>query len=47
MYCLGLGGWASGSNKVISCVTQSEGRKTGSLNTSENSRPIKQKSMGH
>ena len=36
-YCLGLGGWASGSNKVMLCVTQSEGGKTGSPNTSENS----------
>ena len=33
---MGLGGWASGSNKVMSCVTQSEGRKIGSMNTSEN-----------
>ena len=36
-YCLGLGGWASGSNKVMSCVTWSEGRKMGSTNISENS----------
>ena len=36
-YCLGLGGWASGSSKVMSCVTRSEGGKTGSVNTSENS----------
>ena len=36
-YCLGLGGWASGSSKVMSCVTRSEGGKTGSANTSENS----------
>ena len=36
-YCLGLGGWASGSSKVMLCVTQSKGGKTGSANTSENS----------
>ena len=36
-YCLGLGGWASGSSKVMSCVTRSEGGKTGFANTSENS----------
>ena len=36
-YCLGLGGWASGSSKVMSRVTWSEGRKTVSLNTSKNS----------
>ena len=36
-YCLGLGGWASGSSKVISCVTQSKGGKTGSSKMSENS----------
>ena len=36
-YCLGLGGWASGSSKVMLCVTWSEGRKTGSMNISENS----------
>ena len=35
-YFLGLGGWASGSNKGILCVTRFEGRKTGSMNTSEN-----------
>ena len=35
-YCLGIGGWASGSRKVMLCVTQSEGRKMGSANTSEN-----------
>ena len=35
-YCLGLGGWASGSSKVMLCVTQSKGGKTGSANTSEN-----------
>ena len=35
-YCLGLGGWASGSSKVILCITQSEGGKTGSANMSEN-----------
>ena len=35
-YCLGLGGWASGSNKVMSCVTWSEGRKMGSSNMAEN-----------
>ena len=35
-YCLGLGGWASGSTKVMSCVMKSEGGKTGSTNTSEN-----------
>ena len=34
-YCLGLGGWASGSSKVMLCVTQSKGGKTGSANTSE------------
>ena len=31
-YCLGLGGWACGSSKVMLCVTWSEGRKTGSVN---------------
>ena len=36
-YCLGLGGWPSGSTKVVLSVMQSEGRKTGSMNTSENS----------
>ena len=36
-YCLGLGGWASGSSKVMSCVMQSKGGKTGSANMSENS----------
>ena len=36
-YCLGLGGWAFGSSKVISCVTQSKGKKIGSANMSENS----------
>ena len=36
-YCLGLGGWASGSNKVMFCVTQSKGGKTGSMNMSKNS----------
>ena len=36
-YCLGLGGWASGSSKVMSCVKQSKSRKMGSLNTSKNS----------
>ena len=36
-YCLGLGGWASGSSKVISSVIWSEGGKMGSVNTSENS----------
>ena len=36
-YCLGLGGWASGSSKVMLCVMRSKGRKTGSVNTSENS----------
>ena len=36
-YCLGLGGWASGSSKVMSCVMWSKGGKTGSMNTSENS----------
>ena len=36
-YYLGLGGWASRTSKVMSCVTQSKGRKTGSVNTSENS----------
>ena len=35
-YCLGLGGWVSGSSKVMSCVMQSEGGKMGSANTSEN-----------
>ena len=35
-YCLGLGGWASGSSKVILCVTWSEGRKMGSMDISEN-----------
>ena len=35
-YCLGLGGWASGSNKLMSCVMQSEDRKMGTLNISEN-----------
>ena len=36
-YCLGLGGWASGSNKVMLCVMRSKGGKTGSANMSENS----------
>ena len=36
-YCLGLGGWASGSSKVMLCMMQSKGRKTGSMNMSENS----------
>ena len=36
-YCLGLGGWASGSSKVMSCVMWSEGRKKGSVNMSKNS----------
>ena len=36
-YCLGLGGWASGSSKVMSCVIWSKGGKTGSANMSENS----------
>ena len=36
-YCLGLSGWASESSKVMSCVIWSEGGKTGSVNTSENS----------
>ena len=35
-YFLGLGGWVSGSTKVMSCVMWSEGRKTGSSNISEN-----------
>ena len=35
-YCLGLGGWASGSNKVMSCVMRSKGGKTGSAKTYEN-----------
>ena len=35
-YYLGLGGWVSGSSKVMSCVTQSKGRKMGSSNMSEN-----------
>ena len=30
-YCLGLGGWASGSSKVMSCVARSKGGKTGSV----------------
>ena len=34
---MGLGGWVSGSSKVMLCVTWSEGGKTGSVNTSENS----------
>ena len=29
-YCLGLSDWASGSSKVMSCVTQSEGKKMSS-----------------
>ena len=36
-YYLGLGGWASGSSKVMLSVIWSEGGKTGSTNTSENS----------
>ena len=36
-YCLGLSGWVSGSIKLMFCVTLSEGGKTGSSNTSENS----------
>ena len=35
-YCLGLGGWASGSSKVMSCVTQSKGGKRACVNMSEN-----------
>ena len=31
-YCLGLGGWASGSSKVMSCVMWCKGGKTGSAN---------------
>ena len=45
-YCLGLGGWASGSSRVMLCVTCSEGGKTGSANTSENL-SNKAESMGH
>ena len=36
-YCLALDGWASGSSKVMLCVTWSKGRKMGSMNMSENS----------
>ena len=36
-YYLGLGGWASGPSKVMSCLMRFEGRKMGSSNTSENS----------
>ena len=35
-YCLGLGGWASGSSKVMLHVTRSKGGKTGSANMSKN-----------
>ena len=35
-YGLGLGDWAFGSNKVMLYVMQSKGRKTGSVNMSEN-----------
>ena len=35
-YCLGLGGWASGSSKVMLCMAQSAGGKTGSTNMFEN-----------
>ena len=35
-YYLGLGGWASGSSKVMSCMMQSEGGMTGSANKAEN-----------
>ena len=35
-YWLGLGDWASGFNKVMSCVTRSQGRKMVSSNTSQN-----------
>ena len=37
LYCLVLVGWASGSSKVMSCVTWSQGKNMGSLNISENS----------
>ena len=36
-YCLGLGGWASGSSKVILYVTWSKGGEMGSLNMSKKS----------
>ena len=36
-YCLALGGWASGSSKVILCVIPPEGRNTSCSNISENS----------
>ena len=35
-YCLGLGGWASGSSRVMSCVMQSKSGNTSSTNTSKN-----------
>ena len=35
-YCLGLGVLASGSSKVMLCVTRSECGKMGSTNMSEN-----------
>ena len=45
-YCLGLGGWASGSSKVMLCVMQSKGRKL-APQTRPKTRPTKQKSTGH
>ena len=45
-YCLDLGGWASRSSKVMSCMTWSEGGKMGPQ-THLKPCPIKQKSMGH
>ena len=36
-YCLGLGGWVSGSSKVMLCVMRAKDGKIGSVNTSENS----------
>ena len=38
LYCLGLGGWASGSNKVIACVMHGlKLERWGSTIMSENS----------
>ena len=35
-HCLGLGGWASGSSKVMPCVRWSKCGKMGAMNISEN-----------
>ena len=46
-YCLGLGGWASGSNKVMSCVMHGPKAERQVPRTCQKTHPIKQKSMGH